>query len=182
MDALGDEVKLATHVTWRSHIMRGPTIRIACALLMLTGLIACQAGPSTHASRPVTADATTPSVTRPAPKLSAQDLARRTIERRAVEAVIWGMPAVNAELMFQAVHEAKGDFNQVVYWSRRKRGGWRWPRDLLAGADPDLVPASAPCPSWCSERPLRRARSFRRWMVGERPPYEDRFRGLIRVA
>jgi hypothetical protein len=31
----------------------------------------------------------------------AQDLARRTIERRAVEAVIWGMPAVNYELMLQ---------------------------------------------------------------------------------
>ena len=40
------------------------------------------------------------------------------IERRAVEAVIWGMPAVSAELMFQALHEANGDFNQVVYWSR----------------------------------------------------------------
>ena len=147
MDALGDEIKLATHVTWRSHIMRGPTtIRIASGLLMLTGLIACQAGPSTHASGPSRADATTPSVTRPAPKLSAQDLARRTIERRAVEAVIWGMPAVNAELMFQAVHEAKGDFNQVVHWSRRERSGWRWPRDLLAGADPDLVPRRRPAP------------------------------------
>ena len=38
--------------------------------------------------------------------------------RRAVEAVIWGMPAVNAELMFQAVKDANADFNQVVYWSR----------------------------------------------------------------
>jgi hypothetical protein len=28
------------------------------------------------------------------------------------------MPAVNAELMFQAMREAKADFNQVVYWSR----------------------------------------------------------------
>lgn len=45
-------------------------------------------------------------------------MTRRTIHRRAVEAVIWGMPAVNAELMFQAMAQAKGDFNQVVYWSR----------------------------------------------------------------
>jgi hypothetical protein len=30
---------------------------------------------------------------------SAEDLARRTIERRAIEAVIWGMPAVNLDLM-----------------------------------------------------------------------------------
>src|SRR5882672_8290391 len=53
-----------------------------------------------------------------AQNLSAEELARRAVERRAVEAVIWGMPAVNAELMFQAVRDAKGDFNQVVYWSR----------------------------------------------------------------
>jgi hypothetical protein len=47
------------------------------------------------------------------------DLARRTIERRAVEAVIWGMPAVNLDLMLQAmVGSAKGQPNQIVYWSR----------------------------------------------------------------
>ena len=32
---------------------------------------------------------------------SPQDLARRQIERRAAEAVIWGMPAVNYDLMLQ---------------------------------------------------------------------------------
>jgi hypothetical protein len=47
------------------------------------------------------------------------DLAERTVHRRAVEAVIWGMPAVNCDLMFQAmVREAKGAFNQIAYWSR----------------------------------------------------------------
>jgi hypothetical protein len=50
---------------------------------------------------------------------SADDLVRRTIERRAVEAVIWGMPVVNYDLMYQAmVNAAKGKFNQIVYWSR----------------------------------------------------------------
>jgi hypothetical protein len=50
---------------------------------------------------------------------SAEDLARRTIERRAVETVIWGMPAVNTDLMLQAMIEsAKGKSNQIVYWSR----------------------------------------------------------------
>ena len=53
-----------------------------------------------------------------AENFSAEDLNRRAIERRAVEAVIWGMPAVNAELMFQAMNDAKANFNQVVYWSR----------------------------------------------------------------
>ena len=51
-------------------------------------------------------------------RFSSDDLARRTLERRAVEAVIWGMPAVNAELMFQAMKDAMSNFNQVVYWSR----------------------------------------------------------------
>jgi hypothetical protein len=50
---------------------------------------------------------------------SADELARRTVERHAVEAVIWGMPAVNYDLMYEAmVRETKGDFNQIVYWSR----------------------------------------------------------------
>ena len=40
--------------------------------------------------------------------VSPDDLTRRSIERRAVEAVIWGMPAVNAELMFQAMKERQG--------------------------------------------------------------------------
>jgi hypothetical protein len=45
-------------------------------------------------------------------------LAERALHRRAVEAVIWGMPAVNYERMLQAAlaHGAKA--NQVVYWSQ----------------------------------------------------------------
>jgi hypothetical protein len=48
-----------------------------------------------------------------------KNLTARTLRGRAVEAVIWGMPAVNFELMFQAmVRETGGGFNQIVYWSR----------------------------------------------------------------
>jgi hypothetical protein len=49
---------------------------------------------------------------------SADELARRTVERRAVEAVIWGMPAVNTDLMYQAMLKLGGKPNQIVYWSR----------------------------------------------------------------
>lgn len=42
----------------------------------------------------------------------------RAIERRAVEAVIWGMPAVNFDLMFQAMLKVGGKENQIVYWSK----------------------------------------------------------------
>jgi hypothetical protein len=50
---------------------------------------------------------------------SANDLARRTVERRAVEAVNWGMSAVNYDLMLQEMlNKTDGKVNQVIYWSR----------------------------------------------------------------
>jgi hypothetical protein len=50
---------------------------------------------------------------------TAEDFARRTIERRAVEAVIWGMPAVNYDLMLQEMlTKTDGNVNQIVYWGR----------------------------------------------------------------
>jgi hypothetical protein len=39
------------------------------------------------------------------------------IYSRAVQTVIWGMPAVNSELMYQSLLQAKGDYNQLSYWS-----------------------------------------------------------------
>jgi hypothetical protein len=42
---------------------------------------------------------TTATASAQAQDFSPEELVLRTIERRAVEAVIWGMPAVNAELM-----------------------------------------------------------------------------------
>jgi hypothetical protein len=59
-----------------------------------------------------------------APLALAQDLAseapeKRAIERRAVEAVVWGMPAVNADLMLQAMlATTTAKANEIVYWSR----------------------------------------------------------------
>ena len=41
--------------------------------------------------------------------LTPAQLAERTLHRRAVEAVIWGMPAVNYDLMFQKTLTHKGD-------------------------------------------------------------------------
>jgi len=56
-----------------------------------------------------------------AQNLSSEELARRTVHRRAVETVIWGTPAVNFDVMYQAmVRDAKAGegSNKVVYWSR----------------------------------------------------------------
>jgi hypothetical protein len=49
---------------------------------------------------------------------SSRDAVARGIHRRAIEAVIWGMPAVNFDRLYQSTVRAKGAWNQVVYWSR----------------------------------------------------------------
>jgi len=51
-------------------------------------------------------------------QLTSEELAQRNVERRGVEAVLWAMPAVNFELLYQAMEKAGGKWNQVVYWSR----------------------------------------------------------------
>ena len=75
-------------------------------------------------------------------------MAARAIHRRAVEAVIWGMPAVNYERMLQAAIDNGAKLNQVVYWSRPV--SWEKPdadpesgHDLLGGCDgkiPNCLP------------------------------------------
>ena len=53
------------------------------------------------------------------PGLLAKDLDRRVMERRAFEAVIWGMPAVNYDLMLQEMlDKTDGKVNEVLYWGR----------------------------------------------------------------
>jgi len=47
------------------------------------------------------------------------ELERQVLQHRALEAVIWGMPAVNRDLMYQAMlRETKGRDNQLLYWSK----------------------------------------------------------------
>jgi hypothetical protein len=51
--------------------------------------------------------------------LSPAQLAERALHRRAVEAVIWGMPAVNYDLMLQEMlTKTPGKVGQVIYWGR----------------------------------------------------------------
>jgi hypothetical protein len=50
---------------------------------------------------------------------SAQELDRRVLERRAFEAVVWGMAAVNYDLMLQEMlTKTNGKLNQAIYWGR----------------------------------------------------------------
>src|SRR5271169_5238301 len=53
-----------------------------------------------------------------AQNFSPDDLARRTIERRAVEGAIWGMPLVNTDAMRQAYFRDVGaKYNDICYFS-----------------------------------------------------------------
>src|SRR5471030_2954147 len=48
-----------------------------------------------------------------------QDLAKRTIQRRAVEAAIWGQPIVMFDAMRQAYfRDAKAKYNDIIWWPR----------------------------------------------------------------
>ena len=59
------------------------------------------------------------SVAKPHQGFSGAEIAQRTLHRRAVEAVIWGMPAVNFDLMYQAMaRNTRAAYNQIAYWSR----------------------------------------------------------------
>ena len=46
------------------------------------------------------------------------NVTEQAIQRRAIEAINWGMPAVNLDLMLQAMIRSAGQPNQIAYWSR----------------------------------------------------------------
>ena len=55
---------------------------------------------------------------------TSKELASRTVYRRAVDAVIWGVPVVNLDMMRQAYfHDAKASYNDIVWWP--KGAGWK---------------------------------------------------------
>jgi len=61
---------------------------------------------------------------RDAASLTPKDLASRTVYRRAVDAVIWGVPAVTLDMMRQAYfRDAKASYNDIVWWP--KGAGWQ---------------------------------------------------------
>jgi hypothetical protein len=97
-DAVVDPLEESEEIESQSIQRRGdaPMRRLSLAALV----VAC-------ASTPSLADGASPS-----------ELARRAIERRAVEAVIWGMPAVNTELMADQMMKAGGRPGQIIYWGK----------------------------------------------------------------
>jgi hypothetical protein len=46
--------------------------------------------------------------------LTPEQLARNALHRRAIEAIIWGMPAVNTDLMYQAMAQQRRRLAGIV--------------------------------------------------------------------
>jgi hypothetical protein len=56
--------------------------------------------------------------------LTSEELSSRTVYRRAVDAVIWGMPIVSLDAMRQAYfRDAKAKYNDIIWWP--KGSGWK---------------------------------------------------------
>jgi hypothetical protein len=85
-----------------------------------------QLSTSAHAQRDTTAihDAAQIEDARRASSLTPEELADRTIYRRAVDAVIWGLPLVGEDMVKQAYfRDGKANYNDIVWWP--KGGGWK---------------------------------------------------------
>jgi len=53
------------------------------------------------------------------PKFSAEELANRMVERRAVDAIIWGMPLVSLDALRQAYHrDGKAKYGDIIWWPK----------------------------------------------------------------
>lgn len=61
-------------------------------------------------------------------------IARRATERRAIEAVNWGIPAVNYDRMYQSMVHAGGGFNQIIVWTKLANHS-----DASLTPNPDLI-------------------------------------------
>ena len=58
------------------------------------------------------------------PPVTIDELVRRTVKRRAVDAVIWGLPLVSEDAVKQAAfRDGKANYNDIVWWP--KGGGWK---------------------------------------------------------
>lgn len=61
--------------------------------------------------------------------LTSEELNRRTIERRAVDAVIWGVPVVSLDMMRQAYfRDGKAEYNDIIWWPK----GATWKNQSMA--------------------------------------------------
>jgi hypothetical protein len=96
------------------YITLRATVLGAVAGLLVIGLFAGSRQPAENSGYARKARAQ-----KPAKPFTSEELNRRTIERRAVEAAIWGMPIVNFDVMRQAFfRDANASYGDIIFWSR----------------------------------------------------------------
>jgi hypothetical protein len=97
------------------YITRRATAVGAVAGLLAIGFLGCSRQPAEQCGS--TAKIETQSLgVKP---FTTEQLNRRTIERRAVDAAIWGMPIVNFDVMRQAFfRDANAAYGDIIFWSR----------------------------------------------------------------
>src|SRR5271165_4336319 len=70
-----------------------------------------------------------PTIAQNTTPLTSEELNRRTVERRAVDAVIWGVPVVSLDMMRQAYfRDGKAEYNDIIWWPK----GATWKNQSLA--------------------------------------------------
>jgi hypothetical protein len=95
--------------------MRKRQSLLAAATIVLTCFIGCTREPQKTETAPMTSSK----------DQSLQDVSQRTIQRRAVEAAIWGMPIVSVDAMRQAYfRDAGAKYNDIIYFA--KPADWRF--------------------------------------------------------
>ena len=84
--------------------------------------------PSTTSPRPSLTDNTLLRATSDAEKNASPseptgntELDCQVLRQRAFEAVVWGMPAVNTQLMYDQMLKAGGKVGQIIYWGQAPR-------------------------------------------------------------
>ena len=61
---------------------------------------------------------------------SIEELERRRVERRAVDAAIWGMPTINFDAMRQAyLRDGEAKYGDIIWWPE----GSSWRNQSLTG-------------------------------------------------
>ncbi|UUF15704.1 MULTISPECIES: DUF1254 domain-containing protein [Flavobacterium] len=80
------------------------------SIIIMSCLVSCT-NSTTKKETSTPADTTKTAVFKPA------DFEEQLVYNRAFEAVIWGIPAVNSELLHESLVKVKGDYNQIIYWS-----------------------------------------------------------------
>ena len=92
---------------------------LLAATLASALLAGCHSKPSSEATEqsPASKDAAAAAATPPA--MATPDVATTIATQRATQAAIWGMPAVNYDLMRQQMlSKTEGKVNQVIYWGK----------------------------------------------------------------